>query len=111
MNINELFEKIQDKIHPEDLCGEFQLQGNCIVWTYNLENVVEEIKSSVIDEEIEEDEIIFDFDIESTEEKLQEAYNEDFERFKEFLDEIEETDNWSFSESEIIENIISFKIF
>lgn len=110
MNICELFEKIQDKIDSIDLCGEFQLQGNCIIWTYNLDNAVEEIETPD-DEDGDDDEIIFDFDIESTEEKLLEAYNEDFERLKEFLDEIEETDNWSFSESEIVENIISFKIF
>lgn len=109
MNINELFEKIQNKFDSSDLCGEFQLQGNCIVWTYNLDNAVEEIETP--DDEDNDDEIIFDFDIESTEEKLQEAYSEDFESLESLLDELEETDCWSFSEPDIVETIISFKIF
>jgi hypothetical protein len=43
MNISELFECIQDKFLPEDLNGEFVLQGNCIIWEYNLDNDSEEI--------------------------------------------------------------------
>ena len=107
MNINELFEKIQDKFFPEDLSGEFQLQGNCIVWTYNLENDSEEIPAPSEDD----DELQFDFESESTEELLQEAYDADFQKVEELLDELEESDNWSFSEPETNENIISFKIF
>jgi hypothetical protein len=106
MNINELFEKIQDNFLPEDLKGEFTLHGNCIVWTYNLEDNTESINVPT-----DEDDEIFDFESISSEEILQNAYDEDCEALELFLDELEEYDNWSFSEPEIIENIITFKIF
>ena len=38
-------QEIQDKIYPDDLKGEFTLHGNCIVWTYDLDNDSEEIDS------------------------------------------------------------------
>jgi hypothetical protein len=107
MNINELFEIIQDKFLPEDLIGEFQLQGNCITWTYNLENDSEEIPIPINNEDDEE----LQFDSLSSEELLLEAYDADILKLEELLDEIEESDNWTFSESETNENIISFKIF
>ena len=37
MNISELFEEIQNKFLPEYLNGELTLHGNCIIWTYNLD--------------------------------------------------------------------------
>jgi hypothetical protein len=107
MNINELFEKIQDKFLPEDLSGEFILQGNCIVWTYNLINDSEEIDAP--DEE--DDEQTFSFESLSTEELLQEAYDKDLALLEGLLDELEEYDNWTFSDPDINENIISFRIF
>jgi hypothetical protein len=107
MNINELFEAIQDQFLPEELKGEFQLQGNCIVWTYNLENDSEEIPAP----SEEDDELQFDFESASTEELLLEAYDADFQKIEELLDELEESDNRSFSEPETNENVISFKIF
>jgi hypothetical protein len=107
MNINELFEKIQDKFIPEDLKGEFALHGNCIIWEYNLDNDCEEIPAPSEDD----DELQFDFESESPEELLLETYNDDLELIEGLFDELEESDNWSFSEPEIIENVISFKIF
>ena len=109
MNINELFEEIQDKFVPEELSGEFQLNGNCIIWTYNLENNAEEIPVSTTGDD--EDELQFDFDSLSTEELLQEACDHDREKIEELLDILEESDNWSFSDAESSDNIISFKIF
>jgi hypothetical protein len=106
MNINELFEQIQNQFLPDELNGEFQLHGNCIIWTYNLDNDSEEIDYK--DGDDEESQI---FDIKSPEELLQEAYDEDFDSLKLFLDEVEESDEWTFSDPETIENIISFKIF
>ena len=110
MNINELFEKIQDKFLPEDLSGEFQLDGNCIIWTYNLEDDSEEIPTPTSNDD-DEDELQFNFESSSPEELLQEAYDHDIEKIDELLDELEESDNWTFSDSDINENIISFKIF
>jgi hypothetical protein len=107
MNINELFEKIQEKFSEEELKGEFTLQGNCIVWEYNLDNNSEEIQAPVNDD----DELTFDFEATSPEELLQEAYNEDLELLEGLLDEYEETENWTLSDSEVIDNTISFKIF
>jgi hypothetical protein len=107
MNINELFEQIQDKFLPEDLNGEFTLQGNCIIWTYNLDNDSEEI--DVPNEEDEEQ--TFSFESLSTEELLQEAYDKDLILLEGLLDELEEYDNWTFSDPDVNENIISFRIF
>lgn len=107
MNINELFEQIQDKFLPEDLNGEFTLQGNCIIWTYNLDNDSEEIDAP----NEEDEEQAFSFESLSTEELLQEAYDKDLILLEGLLDELEEYDNWTFSEPDINENIISFRIF
>lgn len=106
MNINELFEKIQDELNNNDLKGEFSLQGNCIIWSYDLEKDSEEIEYSE-----DNDEFNFYDNSTSSEELLIEAYNEDIEKFELFLDEIDETDNWNTSDYEISENNISFKIF
>jgi hypothetical protein len=107
MNINELFEKLQDEYLPEELNGEFVLAGNLIVWTYDLDEDSEGIS---IDDEDDEDNN-FSFEASSPEELLLEAYREDLELLETFLDEIEETENWTISDSETIDNIITFKIF
>jgi hypothetical protein len=107
MKINELFEEIQEKLIPEDLNGEFILQGNCIIWSYNLDNDSEEIEAPVEDD----DELNFSFDAVSPQELLQDAYIADSEKLETLLDELEETDNWTFSEPETIDNVISFKLF
>ena len=106
MNINELFEELQNNFFPEELKGEFQLQGNCIVWTYNLDKDTEEIEMP--DKNDDDD---FDFESRSSEELLQEVYDNDFEKLQIFLDELDEPYNWNFSEPDTIKNIISFKIF
>ena len=106
MNINELFETIQDEFVPEELNGEFLLHGNVIIWSYNLTEDSEEFV--YLDEEEEE---TFSFEASSSEELLQEAYQEDLERLQMFLDGIEETDNWTFSDSEVVDDVIVFKIF
>jgi hypothetical protein len=113
MNINELFDEIQDRFLPEDLNGEFTLHGNCIVWTYDLDkdDVEDEIIVPTNNKDDDEDAPLFDFESSSTEELLQEAYDEDIILIEQLLDELEESDNWLFSEPEINENIISFKIF
>lgn len=105
MNINELFEKIQNELN-DNLRGEFTLHGNCIIWSYDLEKDSEEIEYSEDD-----DEFNFYDNSTSSEELLIDVYNEDIEKFEEFLDEIEETDNWNTSDYEISGNNILFKIF
>jgi len=106
MNINELFEEIQDEFIVEELNGEFILQAKCIVWSYNLEDSSEEIDYTEEDEDN-----MFGFDSVTSEELLLEGYQEDFEKLQNKLDEINETDNWSFSDTDINENIICFIIY
>jgi hypothetical protein len=107
MNINELFEAIQDEFFPEELNGEFLLYGNVIIWSYNLTEDSEEL--NFLNDGEEEDS--FSFEASSSEELLQEAYQEDFDKLQELLDNIEETDNWTISDNEIIDDVITFKIF
>ena len=108
MNINELFEKIQEEMLLNELKGELTVKGNCIVWTYDLNKNSEEIETPVDEDEEESD---FNFEESSPEELLLEVYTEDLEKLQEFLDENEETENWTFSEPETSDTIISFKIF
>ena len=108
MNINELFDKIQEGGLSESINGELIVKGNCIIWTYDLNKNSEEIEAPT-DEDNEESE--FSFDVSSPEELLLEAYTEDLEKLQEFLDENEETENWTFSEPETSDTIISFRIF
>lgn len=107
MKIKELFAIIEENLPNEDINGEFQLKGNCIVWTFNLNDNSEEI--TVLNEDDEDES--FSFESTSNEEILQDAYDEDLEALEALLDEQEETDNWTFSEIEASETIISFRIF
>jgi len=102
MNINELFETIQNEFLEEELNGEFLLHNKVIIWSYNLMDDTEEIDYDD-DEEIS-------FEALSCEELLIEVYHEDIEKIKQFLDSIEQIDNWTLSDSEIIDNTIVFKI-
>jgi hypothetical protein len=102
LNISEVFEAIL----PEELNGEFILQGNCIIWTYNLDEDSEVIPAPSEDDE----ESNYNFESQSSEELLWEAYQEDLDLVKEFLDSIEE-ENWTFSDPDIGDSMISFKIF
>ena len=106
MNINELFETIQDEFVPEELNGEFLLHGNVIIWSYNLTEYSEEI--AYLDDDDEE---TFSFEASSSEELLQEAHQEDLEKLQLLIDGVEETDNWTFSDSEVVDDVIVFKIF
>jgi len=104
MYINELFENIEEEFHPEELNGEFTLEKNTIVWSYYLND---EIDGEVI---IEDEDNFLNFEAASNEELLQEAYQEDLEKLQEYLDEIEETENWEFSDFETTDDNISFNI-
>lgn len=105
MNINELFETIQDEFVPEEINGEFLLHGNVIIWSYDLTENSEEIDYQDDDDES------FGFEASSSEELLHEVHQEVLEKLQQFLDGIEETDNWTFSDSEVIDDVITFKIF
>ena len=107
MNINELFEKIQDEIEIEELEGELVLHGNCIIWTYKLDDA-EELEGFY---DLDEDEICFDFESTCDEELLQDAYIKDIEKITDIIDQLEELDNCTFSDPETNDDVISFKIF
>jgi len=105
MNINELFETIQDEFHSEELNGEFLLDKNIIIWTYIITEDCEEA------EYLDDDEESFNYEVVSSEEALHEAYQEDFTKLEEFLNDIEEIDNWTVSDTEIDDDVIVFKIY
>lgn len=105
MNINELFEKIQLESTIRVLNGEFILSENEIIWSYVLEN------NEGLDYFTDDDEESFSFERISSEEQLLEAYRDDYDEIQGFFDTIEQTNHWIFSEDEIIDNTISFKIY
>jgi len=104
MNINELFEILQDNLSDE-LSGEMILDRNTIVWSYILEDVDDE---NQIDEE--DDDFFFGFDSTSSEEKLIDTYTQDLEIIQMCLIECGEEDNWNYGDYKIKNNSISFKI-
>ena len=106
MNINELFENIQDEFLEEELNGEFLLHGNVMIWSYNLMDDSEELL--YLDEDEEE---AFSFEATSSEELLQEAYQEDLEKIQQHMDSLGVMDDWTFSDQEIVDDVIVFKIF
>lgn len=106
MCISDLFDELNDTI-GDDLKGELTIKGNCIIWTYDLDNDSEDIE----DLEDYDDEFEFSFDAISPEELLLEAFHEDKEKIEEFLDENDEFDKWNLSLPETKGNVISFKIF
>jgi len=108
MDINELFDRLQDEGLMDNLNGELILEENSIIWTYDLNKNSKEIEASD-DDDFEEQE--FYFESSSSEELLLETYDEDLENIQEILDELGETDNWTFSEPETNKTIISFRIF
>ncbi len=107
MNIRELFEKIQDTFNSDNINGEFILQGNCIIWSYSLDNDSEDLPMLDVDD----DEYVYSFESESSEELLTNACNTVIEQVEGLFDELDENDNWGFSDSEIIDNLITFKIY
>ena len=107
MNISELFKKIQDEFDVDEIKGEYILQGNVIIWSYNLSDDDDEFEYVVEDNE----EFIFNYECECDEELLIEAYHEDVENLKLFLDGINELENWNISEYEVVDDVILFKLF
>jgi len=109
MNISDLFEEIQERFSPDDLCGELVLHGNCIIWSYKVTNDSEDYCET--SEYEDDDEACIDFEAVSSEELLQDAYNEDSEKIETFFDELNQSGNWTFSDADIVDDSISFKIF
>jgi methionine synthase II (cobalamin-independent) len=108
MNINELFEKLQDKSLSEDTNGEFSIHGNCIIWEYCYEEYNDNVSIPIFEDY---DEQYFDFETGTPEENMLETYNEILEQLQLYLDELDELENWVISEPDIVDNTISIKIF
>jgi len=105
MNINEIFETLQDNIEQDELKGELTLCNNCIVWSYDLNS--EEVE---VDNEYDEDEdFLFSFESVSSEEKLMEIYHTDIEIIERIIDHYDEN-GWGFSEPKTLKTSISFMI-
>lgn len=108
MNINDLFDVIQERFAPVELNGELTLHGNCIIWSYTPESDSEDIEETF---DSEEDDMCMEFEAVSCEELQQDAYLEDKERLETYLEEIDEANNWAFSDADVVDTGISFKIF
>jgi len=104
MNINELFETIQDEIGIDGLNGEFLLDGKKIIWSYKISEDGDDL------DEMYDDDEMFSFGSTSTEELLLDAYQDDLDKLQEFLDDIGETDNWKIGDNEIRGSRIKFII-
>jgi hypothetical protein len=102
MNISILFEELE----KEELRGELMLEGNCIIWSYNLNDDSEEIDIAEVNDDDD-----YGYDITSPLELLQDAYNEDLGVIELSISEFDEQGDWTFSDPEIGETTISFKIF
>jgi hypothetical protein len=107
MNISELFEELQDNI-LEELNGELILEGNCIIWSYDLDR-----DGATQDLEVnDDDEIEFDFaSATSPEELLRQGYDEDLIIIEAHIAQLDDYADWSYSDPEIGDSQISFKIF
>ena len=103
MNINELFELLQDNISNE-LNGEIMLHKNTIIWSYILEDINDDINYD------EDDDFFGGFESVSNEEKLIEIYQNDLDIIQMILIECGEDDNWRFGEYKTKQNSITFKI-
>lgn len=108
MNINQLFKKLQEDFITDKSDGELQLQGNCIVWTYFLEDDYEEIETNESDDE---EDMYNQFESTTVDEILEEVSTNYIESIKLFLDELNEIENWTFSDPDIVDDTITFKIF
>jgi len=105
MNINELFEIIQDNLEQDEIKGELIIHDNSIVWSYDLNN--EDVD---VDDTYDEDEdFLFNFESTSSEEKLMEIYHADIEIIERIIDDYGD-DEWEFTEPKTLKTSISFKI-
>ncbi|MFW6247468.1 MAG: hypothetical protein ACOC22_04845 [bacterium] len=105
MNINEIFEILQDNIEQDEINGELTLCDSYIVWSYDLYN--EDIEEDV--EYDDDEDFLFSFEFTSSEEKLMEIYQTDIEIIERIVDDFDEK-GWEFSEPKILKTSISFKI-
>jgi len=105
MEIKELFNIMKNDYITEEILGEFYLEKNHILWSYDLNDEL----TDEFDEDGDYNEDYFNFDS-KTKETLLEVFNSVFDSYELFLDSINEYDNWMVSEPLIHENTITAKI-
>lgn len=110
MSITNLYDALEDNLSFDDINGELMLTDETIIWVYSLDKHFNDDDSTSDFQDDESDEQ-FNFSSESNEEILQNKHKEDFEKIELVLDELEEEVSWTFSDPEIVDDIISFKIF
>jgi hypothetical protein len=109
MKIKELYNKIQEhEFFIEELKGDLTLNGNCIVWTFDIKNSEDYHESTTINDDDDDE---YCFNITSPSEILQDAYDVDIIAIENLVEEIDESSEWSYSLPEVSETTISFKIF
>lgn len=107
ITIKSLFSAMQNsEVLIDRISGGFTLVGKSIVWTYTIDNDIEDIGE---DEEIDEDDFKMG-DVISLEEILNDVYEQDLEEINDSICELEGYDDLIFTEPRIKDTSISFKI-
>lgn len=106
MTINELYSKLQYNL-GDILNGSFVLDGNCIIWSYDINDYI----NSCIDNEVDDENDDYFNECLSNEDILNDKYSDDIEKIHTFLDKEEIMEKWNFSSPDILDETISFKIF
>jgi hypothetical protein len=102
MNVNCLYQKLENL---KNLYGDCVFQKNHIIWSYEFNDEFDCYSSC---------ENFDDFDyssLDSREENLLEIYNSDIIKIENLLDGIGEYGNFTISNPEMIDNLITFKIY
>lgn len=113
MNIQALYLEIEkDEFLRATLSGNLVLKGNCIIWSYELyESPSDENNINSYNNEEDDEDDLYGFERTSNEEILLETYRDDAEEIRDFLEELDGDSSWEFTEPEIFDDMISFKIY
>ncbi len=107
VKIKDVYTEMQKNDTLQDrISGDLTLVGKSIVWTYKIDNDLENIED---DEEIDEDDFNEDDSV-SIEEMLVDTYEQDLEEIKDNICETLYYDNLVFTEPKVKDSSISFKI-
>ena len=109
MDIEELYSKMKgDKFLRATLEGSIELKGKSIIWAYEIYETVETEYCDCYDEE---DDSLYCFERPCNEELLFETQRDDLEEIRDFINDLNLETELEFSEAEIIDKMISFKIY
>lgn len=112
MNIYELYNHLEIDDFSERIKGELKLIGNYIIWSFTLTETADETESHAYDyDEDDEDNYVSAFSYVSSEESLQDTCDADMEIIKQYINELDEFNDWTYSDPDVDDDTISFKIF